>query len=666
MAIEEDSKGNMWFGTYGGGVSMREKDNFTNYDFEDGLNNNTVWSLESVGDQLWVGTSDGINLIENGRISNFSLNDSLPFIRVSSVFNDSENNQWVGTRDGLVRISNFKISTPIALKKAALTEVKSFCQIKDTVWISSRSGVVGWSLKESKLVIPANRQFQDLYVSSVASAGNLLWAGTDDGIFGYDVNSHSLVHHTIGENPSTNIVNFLSSDSQGNLWIGTDNGLFSLHNDSLNRRRIRSYNEHDGIIGRECNQNAAFLANNGSMWFGLNGSLINLKPDFIPSQEIRGEQAKLRELLLNFEPIELANHFDAEYDGLAFDYQKNRLTIRFSAIHFTNPEKVEYSYRLLGSGEEWSPAIRDNSVTYASLAAGEYEFQARIKLENTKWGTPTSLIRFKILPPFYLTWWFIMLSLSALGLISYVIYRQIKHQQKRRQALLTIQNQAKILGLEQQTLNAHMNRHFIFNALNSIQYYINTKEKKMANSYLTQFAALVRKNLDSAQEQNIALKDEIDRLKLYMNLEQMRFPDRFSYRITIEETIDTSQLQVPSMILQPFVENSIMHGILPSNKHGEIDITIYTENDSIFFEIIDNGIGINKSVQQKSKTSHHVSNGMKITKQRLAVLSNIYSQNYGVAGPEERKNQNGESMGTIVRIKLPKLDKLSTGISTST
>ncbi|GAB5539874.1 MAG: histidine kinase [Salibacteraceae bacterium] len=660
MAIEEDENSNLWFATYGAGVLKYTSDGFKQFDFEDGINNNTVWSVENIGSEVWVGTSEGINIIANDQVSNFSLNDSLPFIRVSSIFQDSKEHVWIGTRDGILRVKDNEITTPSSLKRKAITEVKSFCELNGVVWMSSRSGLRGWDIEQNALITPKDSAINDIYISSLAQNGSIIWAGTDDGVYGYDIVSEESCRVDVSEKPSANIVNFLAIDPDQDLWIGTDNGLFSLNTNSLLENDsliIRSYNEHDGITSRECNQNAAYRSKKGRMWFGLNGSLVSIRSTPEVNPIVGNSQIKLREFLINFEPINIEDYYNQEDGIVSFEYQKSRFTIRYSAIHFSNPEKVEYSYRLLGSDEDWSPAVKENSVTYANLSPGDYTFQTRIKLENTQWGAPVDLLKFKLRPPFYFTWWFMLVSALALLLITYLVSIQFKKQRKRKQAMIDIQNQAKILGLEQQTLNAHMNRHFIFNALNSIQYYINTQEKKLANSYLTQFASLVRKNLDSAQVQNISLKDEIDRLKLYMNLEQMRFKDRFDYTVNVAEDIDINHLYVPSMILQPFVENSIMHGILPAEKHGKIEILVESSSDSLKFDIIDNGIGIEKSVLQKPDSALHVSNGMKITRQRMEVLSSIHGKNYGVVGPEQIIGENGESMGTKVTILLPKIRK---------
>jgi len=658
MSFAETSNGTLWMATYGDGVMYLDQGEFGVLNYEDGLRNNTVWSIESVQDEVWIGTSDGINIFSNGKLREFKFNDSLPFVRVSSIFYDSEASVWIGTRDGLIRFKNGELTTPLELKQAKLGEVKSFCQIRDQIWISSNKGAFSFNLKSKEIeILNEEAGLGENYVSTLCSDPlNNLWLGTDDGIYHYETKTGELRHYHINSQPSSNIVTFVSHDSTNSLWVGTDNGLFSINttilsnNDSL---LIRSYNEHDGIISQECNQNAAFCDRNGNLWFGINGALVNVVSTLNPSNNKSEYGSVLKELQVNFETIDPQEYWDSDIDKPAFPYRNNRFTFKYAAIQFSNPEKVKYSYRLIGSDEEWSPEIAENSVTYANLSPGNYEFEIRSKLENEPWGSSYTLLSFKILPPFYLTWWFLLVVMSFLFLTGYLINRVISNQRLRKRELIDIQNRARILGLEQENLNAHMNRHFIFNALNSIQYYINTQEKKLANTYLTKFAALVRKNLDSAQAEAISLQEEIERLKLYLHLEQMRFKDRFEYFILLDKSIDADQIFVPSMILQPFIENSIMHGILPSEILGRIDVNIELKNKEIVLEILDNGVGIETSIRQKTGKSLHVSNGMKITRQRLEVLKDMTGKNYEILGPDEITNASMEVLGTKVTIKLP-------------
>ena len=201
-----------------------------------------------------------------------------------------------------------------------------------------------------------------------------------------------------------------------------------------------------------------------------------------------------------------------------------------------------------------------------------------------------------------------------------------------------------------------MNRHFIFNSLNSIQYFINTQDRISANRYLTNFAKLIRKNLDSAAEGDnvVTLQQELERLELYLSLEAMRFKDRFTYRIE-NKNIDTEHVKVPAMLLQPFVENSIIHGILPNeSKKGEIVISIKSIGGQLEICIDDNGIGIDYSLAKKAAfKGDHKSQGMEITSKRIDLIRKMWNQNYELIGPFQMTNPDSSIKGTRVLIKIP-------------
>ena len=200
-----------------------------------------------------------------------------------------------------------------------------------------------------------------------------------------------------------------------------------------------------------------------------------------------------------------------------------------------------------------------------------------------------------------------------------------------------------------------MNRHFIFNALNSIQYYINKEDKKSANDYLANFAKLIRRNLDDSENNMVSLAEEIERLELYLSLEHMRFSDKFEYRIEMDSEIDAESVQIPSMLLQPFIENSIWHGILPSEKSGEVTLKIVRNaKDDLIFTVEDNGIGIETSIKNKAiDTEGHISKGMNITKGRIDLMRKMTNRNIAIQGPFELRDSDNKPNGTKVEITLP-------------
>jgi len=191
--------------------------------------------------------------------------------------------------------------------------------------------------------------------------------------------------------------------------------------------------------------------------------------------------------------------------------------------------------------------------------------------------------------------------------------------------------------------------------LNSIQYYINRQDKLSANKYLSNFAKLIRKNLDSSQENLTYLSNELERIDLYLSLEHMRFQDKFEYNIEISDKVNAESVKIPSMLLQPFLENSIWHGILPVDKKGHINVAIDRSlSGSIKITIDDDGIGVKESLKSKNGKDHiHDSKGVSLTNDRIVLYQKLTHENFKIKGPYEIKDDNANVKGTRVEIYLP-------------
>jgi hypothetical protein len=340
---------------------------------------------------------------------------------------------------------------------------------------------------------------------------------------------------------------------------------------------------------------------------------------------------------------------------LTVGHKKNYFTFDYIGISLTNPGAVRYKFMLEGFDQDWSPPTDATFATYSNLPYGKYLFKVMACNKNNQWNKVPVTFSFEITPPFWMTWWFYLLCFVFLTCLVWVVYRSRVAVLKRKHATQQLEFKSKLLALEQQTLNASMNRHFIFNALNSIQYYINKQDKLSANKYLTSFAKLIRKNLDSSQSNLVPLSEEMERLKLYLDLEHMRFENKFEYQVNIDENVDTETIEIPPMLLQPYVENSIWHGILPLEKPGLIKIEVKQNSENtILFIIEDNGIGIETSMSNKDKHGQlHISRGMEITSGRIDLLRTMTSSKISIKGPFDVKNDLNATTGTRVEITLP-------------
>jgi tetratricopeptide (TPR) repeat protein len=240
---------------------------------------------------------------------------------------------------------------------------------------------------------------------------------------------------------------------------------------------------------------------------------------------------------------------------------------------------------------------------------------------------------------------FIFLSV----LIGFLLFRGSKLKDKRRISEMN----RKISEITQANLRQQMNPHFIFNTLNSIQYYMYQHDKLATNNYLTKFSSLMRKVLDNSQHTSVPLADELGALNLYLELESIRFKDKFDFKINVDEEIDPLMYKVPTMLIQPYVENSICHGLIPGDNKGFVNIDLKLKEDFILCTIEDNGIGREAAKERSNKRGdNHNSLGTQITKSRLDLVNELYGTSLKTIYTD-LKNEKGEPTGTRVEIHIP-------------
>jgi tetratricopeptide (TPR) repeat protein len=237
-----------------------------------------------------------------------------------------------------------------------------------------------------------------------------------------------------------------------------------------------------------------------------------------------------------------------------------------------------------------------------------------------------------------------------ISLIGFLFFRGSKLKNKRRISEMN----RKISEITQANLRQQMNPHFIFNTLNSIQYYMYQHDKLATNNYLTKFSSLMRKVLDNSQHTSVPLADELSALNLYLELESLRFKDKFDYKINVDEEIDPLMHKIPTMLIQPYVENSICHGLIPLEGKGYVNIDLKLKDEFILCTIEDNGVGREaaKERSQKREGNNHNSLGTRITASRLDLVNELYGTSLRTIYTD-LKNEKGEPSGTRVEIHIP-------------
>ncbi|MEZ5173628.1 MAG: histidine kinase [Bacteroidia bacterium] len=457
-------------------------------------------------------------------------------------------------------------------------------------------------------------------------------------------------------NPNTNKIQFtgrsrglsgtrigcMNTDLSGNLWMIHENGISVLIAES---GLVRNFGSDYGLVFKTPN----FIGpgDDGLMYAGGEDRLVGFHPEAL-LKDFGGGVIYITEIKL-FNNDFNANKTANIIDSLNLNYDENYLSFAFTVPDINTRSDFYYYSLLSGFDKDWVSCGTKGEVNYSGLPPGKYELNLRAKNASGAWCSPAKKIVLIINPPFWKTWWFRISVILIVLFCIYLIYRfRVKQiERKAREENLLAE---KMRELENMALRSQMNPHFIFNCLNSINSYIVKSKPDEASMYVTKFSRLIRLILDNSRSASIPLEKELTALKLYIDMENLRFNNRLNYEIIAEPGLDW--VPVPPMIIQPFVENAIWHGLLHSNNPGYIKINISAEGEFLICKITDNGIGRKAAAELKSKSSlKNKSLGMQVTKSRIKSynLSDEEGEN-----PEIRDvvDENGEAAGTEVILKI--------------
>lgn len=603
----------------------------------------TVWNTAKNNDQLFFGSLFGLYIFKDKSWSVLKSQDGLPGDKITGLKSHNES-VYIGTTEGVSIFEDGQLKQLIN-DSSQIMSARDFAFHKNSIYVGARSGL--YEVKDGK--INSFRDFQGGVNSIVIDENEVIWVGTESGLFTNRSGEFELF--PLDSYTSADYINFLMT-ADHSIFIGTNNGLFEY---DINRQTKYHYGINSGLVDLETNLNSAFIDTNNNLWFGTVAGLMKMILDnrFSQRREIE-PKLNITSASINFKPV---NPFLFKNELLNLEHTENNLLFEFDGIYLTNPNQIEYRYILDGFSEEWSPLTSSSTINFTNLNPGSYILKVQSVLQGEVFSD-TFELEFNISPPFYQSNWFYVLIISLIILSIFLLDRLRTQRITRKNYQLNLEVKSKLIELEQQSLNASMNRHFIFNALNSIQYYINSADTKSANRYLTRFAKLIRKNLDSSHSKNgmVSLTDELERLELYLDIESMRFKDKFDYTITVDPKVEAGALKVPAMFLQPFVENSIIHGVLSlKDRKGQISVAVTDHFDHIRIEVIDNGIGIDNSLKNKKDIDgDHYSRGVKITRGRIELLQKISARSIELIGPIQINGNDQSIKGTKVTFKILK------------
>lgn len=514
---------------------------------------------------------------------------SVFYQRVNSILvTDSIN--WVGTESGLFIYKNKKLIRPAGSSKNLSSRIDNICLLSGDYLVvgSASTGVIILRTIGDSIV---SAHVPELNVTNGVSAllvyDDLLCIGTKRGLLLSKVINNGLIGETyIGvQNGLVSNDIYCLDTFQGKLWVGTDKG-FSIIKD------IKSHFSSE-----------------------------------IPKVNILGVR-------LGVDRTFKATSWSSNFNSLPRD----NIEFEFAGVSYANINLL-YKYHLKGYEKDTIVTNR-SSVHFSKLKPGNYMFEVWVKASGSEWSKSSQKVRFKIDSFFYETWWFKgLIGLSLLGFGAYLIKEYNSRKQKQ------LKSHLQTVELKQKALAAMMSPHFINNSLSAIQNLVNKGEKELSNNFISKFAVLIRKNMNAVNKGTISLGAEIERLSLYLELEKLRFGDNLSYEIQAsDELLELDDMLIPAMLIQPFVENAIWHGILP-NKLGKVEIVFKLITKSLLeVQIVDDGVGFGVS----SKKEGHTSLSMNIIEQRLNLLADETGLDCGI---KIKPGSNGT--GTTVNVRMP-------------
>lgn len=648
----QNSKGEYYLGTYDASViKYLPGASQINVSLEQKMRGRAIWaSLHAVDGADWFGTDVSLAKLDgNGKVTEYFDRDGTPGSKVSALFKINESEMFIGGSDGVSHYVKGKLTHISA--GVELGTVRDFETLNGQHFCVSNLGLFQFNGTNFKSYLGIKGV---IYCIEKDLFGNL-WYGSEEGLF--RIHDGKVDKIQLLNTPASDHVNFINR-KEDRLFVGTNNGLFIISNlNDVNPKKAR-YGIGEGLLELETNLNSGFFDNENKFWFGTASGLVSYD---MGSDEIRPSKPKLKllKILLNYEEFEYKKYSKTfDKSGLPTDlilpYNKNNLIFEFDGISLIDHNGLSYQFKLDGLNEEWSPLSKNSSVAFNSLPAGEYTLHMR-SVDMDGRVSDEVVYSFVIREAFYRTWWFIIILILIIGLLIFAFFRFRLKRIEERNLQEKLEIKTRLLSLEQKSINASMNRHFIFNALNSIQYFINDRDTRSANKYLTDFAKLIRMNLDTVNldVSSNTLAEELERMELYLSLESMRFQDRFEYKINLNN-VDPEAVHIPAMLMQPFVENSIIHGILPQlDRKGLITIDIRIIENELKIVIEDNGIGVNRSIQQKKGIKgDHKSQGMEITSKRIEMIKKLSDFDISLTGPDEIIDENSLINGTRVSINI--------------
>jgi histidine kinase/YXYXY domain-containing protein/two component regulator with propeller domain len=670
----KDSEGNWWFCTSGKGVYRLNSTVVLNARLAGGKQQD-VEVLSFVQYKEWILAATAMSVIyklspQTGKLEGQATNHPRShytiliagdnrvimgspnfLVKLSAGLNDTTNMllaitvKAMGTHKDKILIAtdrNAFVLDPVTLKiRDTIWHERTTCIFSnnDTIYIGGLNGLHQITPdKKVQLLDSTFKPLQNRIAAVCEDANHIIWVATaGEGLIGWR-NGKLIKHITRDNGLTSNICRTLFYEN-GQLWVGTEKGLNKVHVLKPGFP-IEKYTTSDGLSSDIIN---AVYVNKKKVFVGTPEGLTFFDEDKMTSQS----RCDLR-----FVDITVGNETFYPADApVTIPHAKNSLQFNYVGISFKSNGDIHYRYRLLGLDSAWKET-RETFLSYPILPSGDYQLQLQA---INKFDVHSQVLTagFTIEKLLYEKTWFRLLIgllfLAVTGATVFLITRRIRKREREKTAI-----SKRISELEQLSRKAQMNPHFIFNSLNSIQQYVMDADVAGANRFIAGFSRLIRQTLDFSSKPEISLEEELDYLTNYLELEKTRLENAFLWSVVIDKAVHPADYYIPPMILQPFVENSVRHGLrFRKDKAGIVTITVRLESDQLICILEDNGVGRKAAMKYKSISPiNYQSKGLSLTADRIAMFNKEHEQQITMQ-IDDLENDLGNALGTRVTIHFP-------------
>lgn len=454
---------------------------------------------------------------------------------------------------------------------------------------------------------------------------------------GLIIASDTLLYHINQKNGlSSNLINqILIYD--GIIWVATNQGIDGIE---LKEKPLLTYHL-DKENGCMRDNVKYMLIKDDHLFLAIKNGISKI--DLSKLKGVNKENIKIRisEVTIN-DTLQL----NPNDENISLSYNQNNIKFKYIGIPTHIGQSIEYRYMLEGLENQFT-YTNSREIKYNSLNPGNYNLKLQAKTKNSPWPKEFVSTNFTINQIYWRTIWFkALVTLLSLGILISVFVLVLLNEKKKNRLTQELNE------IEQLALNAQMNPHFIFNALNSIQNYVLTNDKVLANKYLVKFSRLVRLVFENSKKQYITLEEELKACKLYLELESIRIENKLNFNLDIEPSLNSKTILIPCLLIQPILENAIWHGIVPLQTNGTITLRVFPilNMEKLCIEVEDNGVGQNHHSTKSTKNKS--SSGIVLTQKRVKIFSETFNS-FGSFEIEDLEMRNYNTTGTLVRIIIP-------------